>query len=312
MINAHTNEQPPNRVTVKFADGSRSFLSPRDATLGHIADRVDNLSARLERPVIAVAVRLAATPPQGSAPRLPATFSRRFAGRTSSTSRVCQLHGTSTRPGGGRSGRRLRRRHDQEPSLPRKAKPAPQVGGAGNAGFPGERRPRWPHRQAGKKRPPCFSGCYGTIGVTAPGLPKVALLDMAIELARALAHPRPWGVVDLRPWSNAGREGVRIGEIWYERPGERSPSTSLLVKLLFTSEALSIQVHPDDGYAGSFGLRNGKTEAWYVLSATARAKVALGLKRPLTAVPADQRSEGTERNRVRFRGKTTHAGDDPC
>ncbi len=119
-------------------------------------------------------------------------------------------------------------------------------------------------------------------------------------------------MVDLRPWSNAGREGVRIGEIWYERPGERSPSTSLLVKLLFTSEALSIQVHPDDGYAGSFGLRNGKTEAWYVLSATARAKVALGLKRPLTAVPADQRSEGTERNRVRFRGKTTHAGDDPC
>ncbi len=105
---------------------------------------------------------------------------------------------------------------------------------------------------------------------------------MAIELARALAHPRPWGVVDLRPWSHAGREGVRIGEIWYERPGERGPSTSLLVKLLFTSEALSIQVHPDDAYARSIGLRNGKTEAWYVLSATPGAKVALGLKRRLT------------------------------
>jgi len=71
---AHTNKQPPNRVTVKFADGSRSFLSPRGATLEHIAERVDQLSARYERTAIAVAVRLAATPPQGSAPRLPAMF----------------------------------------------------------------------------------------------------------------------------------------------------------------------------------------------------------------------------------------------
>src|SRR5581483_4491665 len=44
----------------------------------------------------------------------------------------------------------------------------------------------------------------------------------------------------------------------------------------------SIQVHPDDAYARSIGLRNGKTEAWYVLSATPGAKVALGLKRRLT------------------------------
>ena len=43
---------------------------------------------------------------------------------------------------------------------------------------------------------------------------------MAIELARTMAQPRPWGVVDLRPWSNAGHGGVRIGEIWYERPGK--------------------------------------------------------------------------------------------
>ena len=35
-------------------------------------------------------------------------------------------------------------------------------------------------------------------------------------------------------------------------------------------------------YAQSMGLPNGKTEAWYVLSATPEAKVALGLKRRLT------------------------------
>jgi mannose-6-phosphate isomerase len=51
---------------------------------------------------------------------------------------------------------------------------------------------------------------------------------------------------------------------------------------LFTSQPLSIQVHPDDAYARSIGLQNGKAEAWYVLSATPEAKVALGLKQRLT------------------------------
>ncbi len=37
---------------------------------------------------------------------------------------------------------------------------------------------------------------------------------------------------------------------------------ALLFKLLFTSQPLSIQVHPNDEFAGSIGLPNGKTEAW--------------------------------------------------
>lgn len=106
---------------------------------------------------------------------------------------------------------------------------------------------------------------------------------MAIEHARAHALPKLWGHVDPRPWSSA-REGVTqdgpIGEIWYECTGPAHPS--LLLKLLFTSQPLSIQVHPDDAYARSIGLPNGKTEAWYVLSAVPDARVALGLKRRLT------------------------------
>jgi mannose-6-phosphate isomerase len=105
---------------------------------------------------------------------------------------------------------------------------------------------------------------------------------MPIELARTQALPRPWGVVDLRPWNKAGNAGISVGEIWYERPGKRTSMPSLLLKLLLTSEPLSIQVHPDDAYAQSIGLPNGKTEAWYVLSASREAKVALGLKRRLT------------------------------
>jgi mannose-6-phosphate isomerase len=105
---------------------------------------------------------------------------------------------------------------------------------------------------------------------------------MAIERARTHALPRPWGVVDLMPWSKTNTEGTSIGEIWYERPGKPGSSPSLLLKLLLTSQPLSIQVHPDDAYAQSIGLPNGKTEAWYVLSAASGAKVALGLKRRLT------------------------------
>lgn len=106
--------------------------------------------------------------------------------------------------------------------------------------------------------------------------------DMTIEHARAHPLPKPWGVVDLHPWSNAHHVDGAIGEIWYERSGKAATDPSLLLKLLFTNQPLSIQVHPDDAFAHSMGLPNGKTEAWYVLSATPDAKVALGLHRHLT------------------------------
>lgn len=102
---------------------------------------------------------------------------------------------------------------------------------------------------------------------------------MAIEHARAQAVPKPWGVADLRPWSRADHGGGRlIGEIWYKRSGSGPSDPSLLLKLLFTSQPLSIQVHPDDAYARSIGLPCGKTEAWYILSALPGARIALGLK----------------------------------
>jgi mannose-6-phosphate isomerase len=105
---------------------------------------------------------------------------------------------------------------------------------------------------------------------------------LVIELARAHALAKPWGIVDLRPWSNAGHDGSPIGEIWYERPDGAAIGPSLLLKLLFTNQPLSIQVHPDDAFAHSMGLPNGKTEAWYVLSAAPEAKVAVGLNQRLT------------------------------
>jgi mannose-6-phosphate isomerase len=105
---------------------------------------------------------------------------------------------------------------------------------------------------------------------------------VAIEHARAHAVTKPWGVEDLRPWSNAGHDGNAIGEILYERTSNGAAIPALLLKLLFTSQPLSIQVHPDDAFAHAMGLANGKTEAWYVLTAAPDARVALGLRRRLT------------------------------
>src|SRR5690242_6505701 len=105
---------------------------------------------------------------------------------------------------------------------------------------------------------------------------------MVIERARPRTLPKPWGVEDLRPWHNACDGSNAIGEIWYDRSGSTAANPSLLLKLLFTSQPLSIQVHPDDEFADPPGLAKGKTEAWYVLSAAPEAKIALGLSQRLT------------------------------
>lgn len=101
---------------------------------------------------------------------------------------------------------------------------------------------------------------------------------MPLEYARTQLVPKPWGRVDLRPWRERGVGGESVGEIWFERAGAARPRPDLLLKILFTSEPLSIQVHPDNAFAQSKGEANGKTEAWYVLAAEPGAMVALGLK----------------------------------
>jgi mannose-6-phosphate isomerase len=103
-----------------------------------------------------------------------------------------------------------------------------------------------------------------------------------IERARMLAQQKPWGVLDACPALGREQSAVRIGEIWYERSNTSSPVPDLLLKLLFTSQPLSVQVHPDDAYAQTLGQPNGKTEAWYILSAEPGAQVAVGLKKAVT------------------------------
>jgi mannose-6-phosphate isomerase len=60
--------------------------------------------------------------------------------------------------------------------------------------------------------------------------------------------------------------------VWFTAPEE----PRLLVKFLFTSECLSVQVHPSDSAAGP-----GKTEMWHILRAGPGARLALGFAHPI-------------------------------
>jgi|SRR5581483_834039 len=77
--------------------------------------------------------------------------------------------------------------------------------------------------------------------------------------------PKVWGSKRLGPWFPDSVE--KIGEVWFES----EPKPPLLIKFLFTTEPLSVQVHPE-----------GKTEMWHILAAEPGAKVAAGFREPIT------------------------------
>jgi mannose-6-phosphate isomerase class I len=95
---------------------------------------------------------------------------------------------------------------------------------------------------------------------------------MTLEIASEQVVRKPWGKFDLRQWSDLGRDGTPVGELWFQRIDPAAPEPELLLKLLLTEQALSVQVHPDDAFARAIGLPHGKTQAWYVLAATATAR----------------------------------------
>lgn len=92
-------------------------------------------------------------------------------------------------------------------------------------------------------------------------------------------------IVD-KPWGKRGvdpRFGVepdrQVGEIWFEPPPGRQ--LDVMAKYLFTTERLSIQVHPDDATARARGFPRGKDECWIVLDVAAGAELGLGTVRDI-------------------------------
>jgi mannose-6-phosphate isomerase len=85
-----------------------------------------------------------------------------------------------------------------------------------------------------------------------------------------------WGRDELpAPFTNPA--GERIGEIWFDPPPELP---QVLVKYLFTSDKLSVQVHPSQAQA--LPGEAGKEECWLVLDAEPDARLAIGFTRDVT------------------------------
>lgn len=89
---------------------------------------------------------------------------------------------------------------------------------------------------------------------------------------------KPWGRTGIDPVFGAAADR-KVGEIWFEPPPGRA--LGIMAKYLFTSERLSIQVHPDDAVARRRGHPNGKDECWLILDAAPGAELGVGTIRPV-------------------------------
>lgn len=108
---------------------------------------------------------------------------------------------------------------------------------------------------------------------------------MPAQRLTTLRVEKPWGRHTLWPgFGNVPEGGAAVGEIWFDASACFAPGTDpeLMVKYLFTSERLSIQVHPDDAAAQAAGYKRGKDEAWLVLDAEPESTIALGTREVTT------------------------------
>lgn len=101
-------------------------------------------------------------------------------------------------------------------------------------------------------------------------------LTQKAEILPTRMVEKVWGR-DALPAPFAAPEGQTIGEIWFEPPPQLP---SLLAKYLFTSEKLSVQVHPSAAQAQPG--EEGKEECWLVLDAEPDARLAIGFKQPIS------------------------------
>lgn len=89
------------------------------------------------------------------------------------------------------------------------------------------------------------------------------------------AHPNGQSVVKDGPF-----KGMALGDLWanhQELFHSNSKVFPLLTKILDASDDLSVQVHPDDTYAGEHENGElGKTECWYIVDAEPDAEIIYG------------------------------------
>lgn len=87
---------------------------------------------------------------------------------------------------------------------------------------------------------------------------------------------------------NGAYAGRTLRDYLRENPKHLSASASadtefpLLIKLIDAQQMLSVQVHPDDDYARRVENASGKTEMWYVVSASPGAGIYYGFNEAVT------------------------------
>ena len=147
----------------------------------------------------------------------------------------------------------------------------------------------------------------------------MSILNKPIELI-PIFRERVWGRHSLEPlftqpppkypigevWftfeENLTSEGKNIGALLKERPEVLGTAADaahpglcpILLKLLFTTERLSVQVHPGDEYAQKHHQSLGKTEAWYVLDSQPPGEVALGFREVLSKAQCKEAAQSGE------------------
>ncbi|MCU4670356.1 MULTISPECIES: mannose-6-phosphate isomerase, class I [Bacillus] len=100
--------------------------------------------------------------------------------------------------------------------------------------------------------------------------------DLTGECWAISAHPNGPNIVASGPY-----KGKTLAELWDEHrelfggaEGDRFP---LLTKILDANQDLSVQVHPDDYYAGEHENGElGKTECWYIIDCKEGAEIVYG------------------------------------
>lgn len=118
---------------------------------------------------------------------------------------------------------------------------------------------------------------------------------MLLKLQPSLV-PKVWGGQKLKKYKRLGSfdsSQGELGETWEiscHPDGESlhhdcrlsefidSQRLPYLVKLIDTSDNLSVQVHPDDEYAQEHESSRGKTESWFILDSDDGSGIYLGLK----------------------------------
>ena len=93
---------------------------------------------------------------------------------------------------------------------------------------------------------------------------------------------------------HAGKSLSRMIELWGGELTGTEGEMPLLLKLLDSQQALSVQVHPGDAYAAEHEGKRGKTEAWIILNAEPGARIVYGVDtkgEPLDKIVAEGRIE---------------------